>query len=249
MAARSPGPSTCCRTPVPDLLTLRLRESLAATPRARILRIDLAHHRFDFHAGQAVLVGLHGGPRRPYSIAVAPEDVRRTGCLELLVQIEDDGTSPGHLSLEPASLLDVEGPIGSFRFPDRPMERSLLFIAGGTGIAPLRAMLRHVLAARPDLRIGLLYSARTPAEFAYQEELRDLATRGRIELHQTVTRETPPGWTRRQGRIDRDTLAELVHEPETLCFLCGPPALLESIPPILTGLGVAPIRIRMEEWG
>ncbi len=234
---------------MPDLLTLRLRESLPATPRAWILRIDLAHHRFDFHAGQAVLVGRTGGPRRPYSIAVAPEDVRQTGCIELLVQTEEDGSIPGHLTLEPGSLFDVEGPIGSFRFPDRPMAHAALFIAGGTGIAPLRAMIRHVLASQPGLRLGLLYSARSPAEFAYEDELRDLAARGRLELHQTVTRDMPPGWTRRRGRIDRETLAGLVHDPETLCFLCGPPALVESIPPMLTALGVAPIRIKMEEWG
>ncbi|MDE3155070.1 MAG: oxidoreductase [Acidobacteriota bacterium] len=234
---------------MPDLLTLRLRESVAATPRARILRIDLAHHRFPFQAGQAVLAGRHGGPRRPYSIAVAPEDVRQTGCLELLVQTEEDGTLPDHLGVDPGSLIDVEGPIGSFRFPDHPMERAVLFIAGGTGIAPLRSMLRHVLATQPGLDVSLLYSARTPAEFAYEDELRALAARGRIELHQTVTREMPEGWTRARGRIDREALAGLVHAPETLCFLCGPPGLIETLPPILTGLGVAPIRIRMEEWG
>src|SRR5262249_25049975 len=122
------------------------------------------------------------------------------------------------------------------------------FIAGGTGIAPLRAMLRHALAIS-HRNVGLYYSARTPEDFAYEGEFRDLARTGAIELRQTVTPARGPDWTRARGRIDRQTLAELVHDPATLCFVCGPPALVSEIPAVLEGLGVSRTRIRVEEWG
>ena len=98
--------------------------------------------------------------------------------------------------------------------------------------------------------MGLFYSARTPAEFAYEAELRGMAERGQIELRQTVTRDVGEApWTGRRGRIDATELASLVHDPETLCFICGPPALVQEMPPLLAALGIDAPHIRVEEWG
>lgn len=124
-------------------------------------------HPFDYPAGQAVLIATHGGEgRRPYSIAAAPEDTRRF--LELLVGVDADGVPEPHLTLDAGALVDVEGPIGTFTFPVDPPERRFVFIAGGTGIAPLRAMLRHAQGL-PHENIGVFYSARTPDDFAAEE--------------------------------------------------------------------------------
>jgi ferredoxin-NADP reductase len=144
-------------------------------------------------------------------------------------------------------MVDVEGPLGRFTFPARPVERRFLFIAGGTGIAPLRSMLGHALRVPHD-EIGLLFSARTPAEFAYEQELRALADAGRIELQLRVTREAQDGWSGARGRIGRDDLAPLVHGRATLCFVCGPPLLVQEIPLLLEELGVPRERIKKEEW-
>ena len=76
---------------------------------------------------------------------------------------------------------------------------------------------------------------RTPDEFAYEEELRALADAGEIELRQTVTRATDTDWTGPRGRLNREALEELVHDPATLCFVCGPPALVDEMPKILAG--------------
>ena len=230
------------------LLTLPIRDVQAATPRARIVRLDLDGQAFDYDAGQAVLVGTHGQTKRkPYSIAAAPEDARRDRCLELLVAVEADGTPGEHLALDPGVQVDVAGPVGSFTFPALPAERRFVFIAGGTGIAPLRAMLRHALAI-PHRAIGLFYSARTPQEFAFEREFRELANAGDIELRQTVTRATEADWTGPRGRLKREALEELVHDPATLCFICGPPALVNEMPTILQELGIPRARIRIEEW-
>jgi NAD(P)H-flavin reductase len=230
------------------LLTLPIREVLPATPRARIARLDLNGHAFDYAPGQAVSVAGHGQKeRRPYSIAAAPEDARRDGWLELLVGVNAEGAPGPHLTLEPGQLVDVEGPLGSFTFPPAPDERRFVFIAGGTGIAPLRAMMRRALSL-PHRNIGLFYSVRTPDEFAYEQELRRLAHAGEIELRQTVTRPTDTDWTGPRGRLKREALEELVHDPATLCFICGPPTLVDEMPKILADLGIPPERIKIEEW-
>jgi len=227
------------------VLTLPIREVLEATPRARIVRLDLGDRAFDYDAGQAVLIAPHGDPRRvPYSIASAPEDARRDRMLELLVGA-DPSESPCFVPIVGA-LVDVEGPLGAFTFPALPEVRRFLFIAGGTGIAPLRAMLRHALAASYD-SVGVFYSARTPDDFAYANELRAFADAGRIELRQTVTRSTAADWTGVRGRLTRDTLLDLVHDPATLCFVCGPPSLVDEVPRLLEAMGIARTRIRIEE--
>jgi len=231
------------------VLTLPLREVIASTPRARIARLDLDDHRFEYAPGQAVSIASHGHDRRrPYSIASAPEDTQREGYFELLIGVDADGSAGPHLALDPGTLVDVEGPLGSFTFPPDPEERRFIFIAGGTGIAPLRAMLRHALVV-PHRNIGLFYSARTPDEFAFERELRELADAGEIELRQTVTRATDSDWSGPRGRLDRQALAELVHDPATLCFVCGPPALVDEMPKILAELGIPRARVKIEEWG
>jgi len=231
------------------LLTLAIRDVQPATPRARLVRIDLAGHHFPYEPGQAILLARHGYEPRDtaYSIAAPPEEAVRSGSLELLVGVDGTGAPGPHMTLERDSLVDIEGPIGHFTFPRQPADAPCLFIAGGTGIAPLRAMIRRALASR-DRRIGLLYSARTPRDFAFDREWHELARAGRIEYRQTITRDTASEWTGSRGRIGATELASLVHEPGTICFVCGPPSMVEDVPRLLKNLGVTRDRIHIEEW-
>jgi ferredoxin-NADP reductase len=231
------------------LLTLLLSEVIHATPRARIVRLGLDGAELPYRPGQALLVGAPGQTKRPYSIAAPPEETRRTGWIELLVGVGENGAAGPHLPLDPGGTIEVEGPVGTFSFPPDPPERRFVFIAGGTGIAPLRAMLRHALMLRGH-RIGLFYSARTPDEFAYEEELKLLATTGRLELRQTVTRTVDDAWGGLRGRFGLEELRGLVHVPDgTLCFICGPPAFVSGMSAHLEELGVPRAGIRAEEWG
>ena len=112
------------------------------TPRAVVLRLDTAGARIAFSAGQAAMVGLADRKdRKPYSIASAPEEQRRSGVIEFLVEVGPDGQSRPNLEgVGPGSRVAVQGPAGGFVLPLR-LPRDLLFVAGGTGIAPLRAMI------------------------------------------------------------------------------------------------------------
>ena len=113
------------------MITVPVRQIARATPRIRILNLDLRAVEFAFAAGQAVMLGLSGSPlRKPYSIASAPWEVMKSGVMQVLVQVEDSGGLDPHLELaSPGTLLDLEGPFGTFGLPER-IERPLLFIAG-----------------------------------------------------------------------------------------------------------------------
>ncbi len=221
-----------------------------ATPRSVLLEITLAGP-LTFSAGQAVLVGQPGtGLKRPYSIAVGPHEAARSGRLELLIGLGADGSPGPHLpSLAPGTAVEIDGPIGTFRYPARVREPAVAFVAGGSGIAPLRAMLHEALGAAEPPDVSVLYSARTAEEFAFDDELLALAAGGRIRYAKTATRETGGMWQGSRGRISRAQLEAVVARPDdTLCFVCGPEALVHEVPRMLEEIGVASDRIRVEEW-
>jgi ferredoxin-NADP reductase len=219
---------------------LRLSDVLVATPRTRIIRLDLDPHGFAFAAGQAVAVGLQGRTRQPYSIANSPGQAARDRMLELLVQVEDDDVTNPHLErATPGTAVELEGPFGAFGLPPGHREHDLLFVAGGTGIAPLRSMIWDLLDRASGHRMTLVYSARSPDEFAYGTELRGLAAGGRLDLHLTVTRLAGREWTGWRGRIDRRLVIRALHTPETRCFICGPQALVTATTTLLREAGVS----------
>ena len=219
-----------------------------ATPSTRIVRVRLGHGSFRYRAGQAAEIGPAGDTLVPYSIASAPEDTAADGTLEFLIKV--DSRERWGESFEPlrhSQPLRIRGPLGGFTFPDAPLEREFLFIAGGTGISPLRAMIRHARSTVTG-RFRLLYSARTPLDFAYRRELCGMARRGEIDLTLTATRDVTDVWRGERGRIASSQLAALIHTPATLCFVCGPASMVEEVPRMLRHLGIDRARIRVEEW-
>jgi ferredoxin-NADP reductase len=231
------------------MITVPVRQITNATPRIRLLNLDLRAADFSFTAGQAVMVGLSGSPlRKPYSIASAPWEVTKSGIMQVLVQVEDSGGLDPHLELaSPGTMIDLDGPFGSFGLPAR-VALPLMFVAGGTGIAPLRSMLHEAFESATPPRVSVLYSARTAEEFAFDDELTTLAHDGRIRYVKTATRETSAGWPGGRGRITRAQLEAVVDAAETRCFVCGPAALVHEVPRLLGDIGVTPDRIRVEEW-
>jgi ferredoxin-NADP reductase len=226
-------------------LTLPVAEIRRATPQSRIVRLALTAP-FEYEPGQSALIGLHGQPdRRHYSLATPPETAARDGALEFLVRTERDGGIGPHLDGIPRDVrVDVEGPIGRFVLPASFSERRCLFVAGGTGIAPIRAMLLRA-AAMPGLSLSLAYSARTSREFAWLKELEAMRRDG-LRMLLTATRDAPESWKHDRGRLNQTRLSALIASPDTLCFVCGPPALVEDVPRVLMALGIEEGRIRTE---
>ena len=231
-------------------LIVAAREVLKATPRTRILHLDLGAQPFTFHAGQAVFAGLAESPvRRPYSIACSPGQAVRQNALELLVQIDDHQAPDPHLErATPGMLLRIEGPFGSFGVPSPLVERHLLLIAGGTGIAPLRSIMWDTLERESGVSTGVIYSARSADEFAYWDELTGLAKQGRIRFASTVTRDADAPWAGSRGRINEDLIASMLVSRDARCVICGPPGLVETASALLKLVGVDQKRIQTETY-
>ena len=230
------------------LLTVPLARVEQASARSRLLIADISGHRFQYLPGQTVMMAPHGAPaRRPFSLASSPERATETHSVELLIAME--GGSEDLRWATAGSLIDLEGPFGTFTFPASVEESRLLFVAGGTGIAPVRAMLDHALRRHPSQKVSLLYSTRRSDEFVFTEEFRDHERAGRIELHQTVTRDDSTSWDGKRGRISRSHFEVVLHEPaSTLCFVCGPASLVHESAATLEELGVPAALIRTEDW-
>jgi ferredoxin-NADP reductase len=229
---------------------VRVRSVRRATPSSCIVSLDLDGASFPYRAGQVASLSPKGaGDRVPYSIASAPEETAADSTLQFLIKFDSSGRwGEDFEPLRPGAHVSMRGPSGSFVFPDAPTDRRFLFIAGGTGIAPLRSMIRHaVLTERPG-HIALLYSARTPHDFAYLLELRGMARRGELQLTTTATRELSARWRGAKGRIAATQLTPLVESPETLCFVCGPASMVSDVPPMLQALGIDRSRIKIEDW-
>jgi ferredoxin-NADP reductase len=229
-----------------------VRAAADETPHARTLLLDVP--AWPGHvAGQHVDVRLTAEDgyqaQRSYSIASAPED----GALALTVERIDDGEVSPYLAGEARAgdELEVRGPVGghfTWRVDDGG---PLLLVAGGSGLVPLMAMLRHLAAHEHRVDARLLVSAREWDDVLYREELGVIAQRPGVAVHYTLTRGTPPGWQGFDGRVDADMLRAVGPEPTARprVFVCGPTAFVEHAADLLVGLGHPPQAIRAERFG
>ena len=236
-------------------------ENVVETPRARTLRLDVPGwpgHR----AGQHVDVRLTAEDgyqtERSYSIASPPEE----SLIALTIERLEDGEVSPYLTdeLRPGDKLELRGPIGGYFVWDVSLGGPLLLVAGGSGIVPLMAMLRHRAAsfmtadtdARRRLPARLLYSSRRWDEVIYRDELARLASADpSLEVVQTLTREQPSGWSGLGRRIDRAILADYAwpasERPHV--FVCGPTPMVEAVATALVELGHDPQRVKTERFG
>lgn len=189
--------------------------------------------------------------QRSYSIASAPEDGDR---VTLTVERVDDGEVSPYLTDEvrEGDTLEVRGPIGGYFVWDVATGGPLLLVAGGSGIVPLMAMLRHRAAQMSDVPTRLLYSSRTHDDIIYRDDLDRLAQGDEtLRVAHTLTRSQPPGWTGYSRRVDRALLEEVAWPAgeDPIAFVCGPTPFVESVAASLAALGYDPARIKTERFG
>lgn len=221
-------------------------------PHARTIELDVPG--WPGHtAGQHVDVRLTAEDgyqsQRSYSIGSPPEDPR----VALTVERIDDGEVSPYLTgeLRMGDELELRGPIGG-HFTWRAQDGGpLLLVAGGSGLVPLMAMLRHRAARSSKADTRLLVSARSLEDLLYRSELEALAASDGLALHQTFSREAPKGWTGFARRIDADMLSSVGPGPASRprIFVCGPTAFVERAAELLVQLGHDPSTIRTERFG
>ena len=189
--------------------------------------------------------------QRSYSIASPPED---TGHIVLTIERLEDGEVSPYLvdELRSGDKLELRGPIGGYFVWEASMGGPLLLVAGGSGIVPLMAMIRHRQKAGSHVATRLIYSSRFYDDIIYRDELDSLASEDRmLEVVHTLTRTRPPGWTGYHRRIDAGLLNESAwpSEQRPLAFTCGPTQFVETVAAGLLTLEYEPSRIKTERFG
>jgi ferredoxin-NADP reductase len=176
--------------------------------------------------------------QRSYSAASSPLD---RGEIELTIDRLEDGEVSAyfHDVLVEGDQVEVRGPFASY-FVWRG-ERPVLLVGGGSGVAPLMAILRHRRRTMPELPMRLVYSVRSAEDVIYADELDD-------EALLTFTREPPAGWSGHTGRID-GALLEQAGIASATAFVCGSNGFVETASELLLEAGCPAERIRTERFG
>ncbi|MFO1425769.1 MAG: NAD(P)H-flavin reductase [Steroidobacteraceae bacterium] len=216
-----------------------------------VLRVMLqlpAVEPLPFRAGQYLDVLLEGGRRRSFSIASPPHDARQ---LELHVRRAPGGSFTQQLfeAMPVGTLLRIEGPIGQFIY--EPSAAPLLLLAGGTGFAPLKSMLRQALEVERTTRpVRLWWGARTAAD-VYEDDWLLARCREHANLQYTAVLSQAAGAARphhRTGWVHELAAHETPELVQHDVYVAGPPALVEAVRSQYPALGVDPERIRFDSF-
>jgi ferredoxin-NADP reductase len=187
--------------------------------------------------------------QRSYSIASGPEDPN----LVLTIERLDDGEVSPYLvdELRPGDELELRGPIGGYFVWEQSSGGPLLLVAGGSGVVPFRAMLRHSAWVGDAPAVRLLYSARSIDEVLYRQEFLSLASQAHIDVRIGLTRAWPEDWQGHRGRFTPELLRDVAWpaEERPLIYVCGPSGFVEAIAGQLVDAGHDPSRIRTERFG
>ncbi|KAA1303370.1 MAG: oxidoreductase [SAR202 cluster bacterium] len=226
-----------------------------ASTRVKLFTLELPSGG-NFKAGQHYDVQLTAPDgyqaQRSYSLASSPGD---TDLIEIAIELIDDGevSSYFHHSVEPGQRIEIRGPIGG-HFTWKPSHtKSSIFIAGGSGIAPIISMLRHRYAVKNNSPAVLLFSVRTEDDILYREELESMSDNDpSLQVVTTITRETSKDWIGNTRRIDRNmidsTLVNTGVTPES-AYVCGGSGFVESMANTLLDIGLDFKQIHIERFG
>jgi ferredoxin-NADP reductase len=219
------------------------------TPRVRTIVLEVPDwpgHRAGQHLDIRLTAEDGYRAEREYSIASAPGEP-----VAITVERLEDGEVSPYLTeeLRAGDGLELRGPIGGYFVWGPEDGGPLLLVAGGSGVVPLRSMLRHRSQNGSDVPVRLLYSSRTLADVIYRDEL-DAPDDG-VDVVYTLTREQPSGWTGYVRRVDRELLGEVAWPAgeDALAFVCGPTSFVETVASGLVELGYPPARVKTERFG
>jgi ferredoxin-NADP reductase len=230
-----------------------VRAVVGETPRVKSLILDVPEwpgHRPGQHIDIRLTAEDGYRAQRSYSIASAPEAPN----LAVTIERIDEGEVSPYLASNVAvgDRFEIRGPIGGYFVWTAALGGPLFLIAGGSGIVPLMAMLRHralVCSTPPTL---LIHSSRTFEDIIFRSELDGLAAKeDGLTVYHTLTRRQPVAWSGGNRRIDKDMLADIGIPPamKPHIYICGPTPLVESAAHILAELGHEPGLIKTERFG
>lgn len=225
---------------------------IAETPRATTIAFDVLGwpgHRAGQHLDVRLTAEDGYQAQRTYSISSAPGMGSR---VELTIVRVDGGEVSPYLTgaLHPGDRIELRGPVGGYFVWEPALEGPLLLVAGGSGIAPLMAMLRLHARSGSCVDARLLMSSRDWDDIVYRDELQQM-TGDRRRVTHTLTRSQPAGWSGHTRRVDVDMLAEIGPSPADRphIYVCGPTPFVEGVAQALVQIGHQPQAIKTERFG
>jgi ferredoxin-NADP reductase len=185
---------------------------------------------------------------RSYSIGSAPDGTR----VDLTVERLENGEVSPYLTdeLRRGDQIELRGPVGGYFVWEPSRGGPLFLVAGGSGVVPLMAMLRHRAFKGSDVPATLLLSSRSWEDVIYRDELERLSGNG-LRVFHTLTRSQPPGWSGYTRRVDEAMLREVAPAPRErpLVYVCGPTPFVEAVASTLVALGHDAATIKTERFG
>jgi len=228
-------------------LPARIERSLPLAHDVVALYLKLpAAEDFRFEAGQYIDIMLPGGRRRSFSIASPPHDARP---LELHIRRVAGGefSAPLFDAGKQSALLTIEGPLGKFIY--RESSASMLLIGGGTGLAPLLSIIRHVIETGLERAMTLYWGVRAERDLYAQDRLDDLAQRSGGKLHYVpVLSEPSPAWQGARGFVHEAALRDLDDLHRYDVYAAGPPAMIAAVRGEFARCGVPPSRLFFDSF-
>ncbi len=229
--------------------TARVGSLIDETPKVRTISLEVPDwpgHQAGQHLDLRLTAEDGYQAEREYSIASAPGEP-----VSITVERLDDGEVSPYLTedLGVGDEIELRGPVGGYFVWDAADGGPLLLLAGGSGIVPLRAIIRHRERLGSTVPVRLLYSTRSLADVIYRSEL-GMPSDGVTVIH-TLTRQQPPGWTGYARRVDQEMIAEVAWPvaQAPLAYACGPTSFVEAVASALVAFGYPPQRIRTERFG
>lgn len=219
------------------------------TPTVKVFRLRFVPGAaFDFVAGQYVMVDIPKGDavvQKPYSIASSPS---QRGAIDLCITLVEGGYASTyfHRSVHEGTGLTVYEAQGTF--VDRGVPRERVYVATGTGIAPIRSMIRRLYEDKGfDEPMWLFFGVRYEDEILYEAEWRRVAAEhARFRFVPTVSR--PRTWTGEAGWVQGLLRKYLATPEQKEVYVCGVVPMVKAVKPLLMELGVPRAQIHTEKY-
>ena len=237
---------TCCATPQSDIvLESRQVTEIGAIPIKKmpvrvssiqrksedvmVLQLQLpANDQFTFRAGQYIEFILRDGTRRSYSMANAPHTA---GSMELHIRHMPGGKFTDHVfgAMKEKEILRLEGPQGSF-FLREDSDKPMVFLASGTGFAPIKALLEHMQHKGINRPVTLYWGGRRPADLYMHDWVQALlASMPHVRYVPVISDAKPEdNWQGRTGFVHRAVLEDFADLSGYQVYACGAPIVVDS---------------------
>ncbi len=199
-----------------------------------VMRVQLqlpANAAFQFHAGQYLEFILRDGSRRAYSMATPPHVAAKTPAVELHIRHMPGGKFTDHVfgAMKEKEILRAEGPFGSF-FLREDSDKPMIFLASGTGFAPIKALLEHMQHQGITRPVSLYWGGRRPEDLYMDAWLKELSTIMPNLSYVPVVSDALPedNWSGRTGYVHQAVLDDFADLSGHEVYACGAPVVVES---------------------